>query len=499
MLPRTASAPVRQRCDRTFLPFLYSTPTIRRQISNTSAGRYEGSPRPYTPSGIVEKASSDGGRESPSLPRRARLVNSARAQDRGYGRPQEWEGGRRPSQGKSNDGHARLDTRGSAKRTTREESIPFEHQTKKNAEETKVDWQGMESSSITPHERRIFEQLMLAVSKRNESSEVAMAPTSAKEKSKPKNTPETKALRAAKKALKAKDSDEDPEIVEVGAEAPLDNVEASSAITEAPSHKVEAFSDKVETLPDRVEEPEFEEPLSPILHKVLSKASESRLAPNATTSSTTKYPGLSAEAKQSLAQVGRIFAQAKTDEDLWTLLEKFVLHELEKMNLDGRSPKAKSTQTEANETTLNLRATAFLLAEHLADYLLIYLKTAETNFPSSHFPISLLPYLRSLGPATYALGASTALYNTHMAAYYARFPTDLYIVTDTLAEMDRLAYAFDGDTLLLLQRIETDARNLRLGKGGLGLKALWSTERALKGLRDVRHWKGVVKERSTLR
>ena len=228
-------------------------------------------------------------------------------------------------------------------------------------------------------------------------------------------------------------------------------------------------------------------------------------------------------AEMDIKQVKEAFAAAQTDVELWQVLHEKVLSRVTSLDVDQlllqqqSSPSSKQVQPRnktkskkaANEaptpTTLPTPTPppqspwpgetpdALVIARTLPHHVTEAQRLLWFTFPASPLSLSILPYLKSLGPATFALAASTGLYNQHIRALRetGNFPAILH----TLEEMDKEVFDFDDkthDSLVKILRRQTAARK---GTYGIGLEALWNGERTRKAVGGLGRWRGVVAER----
>lgn len=115
------------------------------------------------------------------------------------------------------------------------------------------------------------------------------------------------------------------------------------------------------------------------------------------------------------------------------------------------------------------------------------------DMPASHLGTSLLPYLKSLGPTTFALAASTDLYNLHLRAL--RLNGNFQAIIATLEEMEKEVYDFDDKTQDVMNLILQRAKPARTGLYGAGVAALWNGERSRKTTRSINMWSRTISAR----
>ncbi|KAI5364032.1 Putative protein Mtf2/C5D6.12 [Septoria linicola] len=123
----------------------------------------------------------------------------------------------------------------------------------------------------------------------------------------------------------------------------------------------------------------------------------------------------------------------------------------------------------------------------------MYLQTEKLSSQHS-LGLVALSELKRIGPLAFALGATTELYNAHMRLLWRQY-RDLQSIDDFLAEMDREVYEVDAGTLGLLEEILDHARAALDGALGESVKALWTMDRKLRGVKRIREWKRIVDER----
>lgn len=207
-------------------------------------------------------------------------------------------------------------------------------------------------------------------------------------------------------------------------------------------------------------------------------------------------------------RVNEAFAAAKTDVELWEVLHKQVLSRVKSLGLDQplenlskRSSKQQKRNPNPEDEALRAETPrwpgnipdqlviAEALPQHVVDaqHMLIY------DFPATHLGVSLLPYLKSLGPTTFALAASTKLYNNHMRALRGggNFPSIMH----TLEEMDKEVYDFNDKTHDLVNWIYKRSGPARQGIYGAGVAALWNGERYRKAINAATRWNKLIAER----
>ncbi|OQO11491.1 hypothetical protein B0A48_03218 [Cryoendolithus antarcticus] len=232
-------------------------------------------------------------------------------------------------------------------------------------------------------------------------------------------------------------------------------------------------------------------------------------------------PSLDARSAAEIKTVNSLMADAQTDADLWRILQEQVTSRVLALQLDtpqksaedlekARTPpkKAKGKKSKilpvpavatpvepatapTKDTSAPSAQDSHLLTQTFPIHLLNFTKHCASSFPGSSLPSSLLPYIKSLGPTTFAMAATTSLYNHHMSQLYYQY-LDVPSIVATIEEMDQQVYEFDTATYNLLGKILHRASEARLGHLGPGTQALWDSERMRSALRGIAEWKTKV-------
>lgn len=250
--------------------------------------------------------------------------------------------------------------------------------------------------------------------------------------------------------------------------------------------KMQNLDDIMEAADEEFEYPEEEFPRP--LQRMAREAQERRRS----NSKPSQGDAIAAAAKKDLSTVAHHFACARSDVELWSILQKHVFKRVLRLNLDGTSGKKTrkalkqatsdlDTSSEPRGNNSNSRSPkhTFTDLEVLTLTLPKHLTTAHNilrhRFPASPLQLSLLPHLRTLGPAAFAMGISTHLYNVHMKSLYY-VTLDLDGVVETLREMDEQVYDYDAMTEVLIGTIIKKAKGAREGRWGEAVRELWSSE-----------------------
>jgi hypothetical protein len=200
-----------------------------------------------------------------------------------------------------------------------------------------------------------------------------------------------------------------------------------------------------------------------------------------------------------LQQVKKAFETAETDVELWKILHEQVLSRVTKLRLEEpastRPTKNRKAKAE-KETTPKWPGDVsdeLVITRTLPQHLVECQRQLFTTFTSSQLHLSLLPYLKSLGPTTYALATSTKLYNQHMRSLIKQ--GNLSQIVHVLEEMDKEVYEFDDKTKDLLVSVRDRGYLIRGGGNGDGLRALAGGERYRKAMRQAMFWSHNIEAR----
>lgn len=170
------------------------------------------------------------------------------------------------------------------------------------------------------------------------------------------------------------------------------------------------------------------------------------------------------ERKTDLERVSSLLEAAKTDEEVWRVLEQEVFSRVKKMNLQlkeeekkrkkkrktaaelkgkGKSKEVKqqgplvlitnTSPTTGDENPSDVSALEILQTNY-AIHCLRAMRLFRQYFPASPYAVALLPQIKNLGPISYILGASTEFYNELLYIHYKHY-LDPNAVVDLIDEM----------------------------------------------------------------
>ncbi|GAB7322898.1 hypothetical protein MBLNU13_g05445t1 [Cladosporium sp. NU13] len=203
-----------------------------------------------------------------------------------------------------------------------------------------------------------------------------------------------------------------------------------------------------------------------------------------------------------LQQVKKALETAETDIEMWKILHEAVLSRVTRLRLEepapahkqrNRKPRAEKEDKQKSPWPGNV-SDELVIKRTLPQHLVECQRQLSSTFPSSQLHLSLLPYIKTLGPTTYALATSTKLYNQHMRSLF-RSQSNLPQIVHTLEEMDKEVYEYDDKTKDLMDLIKKRGSQARSGVYGAGNLAIWNGERFRKTTRAITYWSRSIEER----
>lgn len=216
---------------------------------------------------------------------------------------------------------------------------------------------------------------------------------------------------------------------------------------------------------------------------------------------------LEALQKRQYDRVKGLLHAAKTDVELWNVLETEVFSIIRELDLDGAA-----ANTEMKGKGNSCRATALkptiediceeidrasglaIIGPNYPSFLVIAVRQLRQEFPSSSLSLTILPTVKDLGRGSYVLGASTVLYNELISLAWLTY-ADFECIEELLQDMDNSGVDFDGNTLELLESIHDEARKACMGRFGATVAAVWEMDRFTDGWRRLERWRDIIKDR----
>jgi len=207
-------------------------------------------------------------------------------------------------------------------------------------------------------------------------------------------------------------------------------------------------------------------------------------------------------------RITAMMSAAKTDAELWNILDKEVFTLIRNLNLDGKSPKkkarkkskAKKTDESQESSSIpsskeeDLSSSIAVIGPNFPSFLVTAVRQLRQEFPNSSLPLNIIPTVKTLGRGPYVLGASTMLYNELIAMAWIKY-ADLQYVEELIQDMDNGGVDFDVNTLEMLDSMKAEGQELRAGSYGEVVAAAWSLDRFVGGWAKLERWKDTIKDR----
>jgi hypothetical protein len=135
-------------------------------------------------------------------------------------------------------------------------------------------------------------------------------------------------------------------------------------------------------------------------------------------------------------------------------------------------------------TTLQTNTLFHILQENYAGCLLSAARILRRHHPTSNYALCILPMIKRLGSISYALGASTGLYNEILFLKWTQY-SDLHGMADLLQELMNRGFEPNSVTMVLLVRIRRRRRYGKLGKLGPVVQKWWDLRGTVEGWRRI--------------
>ncbi|KAL0254931.1 hypothetical protein SLS55_009455 [Diplodia seriata] len=207
-----------------------------------------------------------------------------------------------------------------------------------------------------------------------------------------------------------------------------------------------------------------------------------------------------AQRREQFERVEILMRAAKSDVELWNVLDAEVFSTIRRLDLDAsRGPSGQSEGTEQVEQVdaqdkADPSSSLEIIGPNYPSLLLVAMRQLRVDFPGSTLALALLPAVKSLGRGSYALGASTELYNELLAMTWLTY-SDFQGLDDLLQEMENGGIDFDGNTLDLLDHIKRNALDAQMGRRGEGASAVLEMDRFRRGINRLQRWRDAIRLR----
>lgn len=185
---------------------------------------------------------------------------------------------------------------------------------------------------------------------------------------------------------------------------------------------------------------------------------------------------------------------ARTDLELWQILDSEVFARVRVLDLDQPPAKNRAEAREEAQAKAATMTAQRVLFQNFPHYLVQAIEALRTNFPASPLPLSILPAIKSLGPSSYALGATTSLYKHLIRTAWIQlssYPTIELLLDD----MNNGAIEFDAEILALLDSIIKEHNMALSGVFGREMIMVHGMDLFVEGIDKIVQWRRVVAQR----
>jgi hypothetical protein len=192
-------------------------------------------------------------------------------------------------------------------------------------------------------------------------------------------------------------------------------------------------------------------------------------------------------------RVDQLLKTAKSDQQLWSILDHEVFEQLRKHDLDKPKPKKKGPNSKPDPPNADLADTRILFSNY-PRHLVIAIQTLREHFPTSPLPLTILPTIRALGRSSYALGVTTHLYRLLLRTAWLQHSS--YTLIDTLlTDMETNIVEFDMSILDILDSVLKEHDMARAGNLGREMQMVHGMEMWIEGAKKMKRWRDVVADR----
>lgn len=226
-----------------------------------------------------------------------------------------------------------------------------------------------------------------------------------------------------------------------------------------------------------------------------------------------KAAKLKAVQEQERARIRELVENAKTDQELWKILEKEVFQPVSDLDLDNvkqkRRKKKRNSPPSPDKPTFPTSPTTTpydplardisptdpkVLFHNYSSHIAVAANVLLWHFPTSPLIFSILPFLRSQGRSSYALGATVALYTFVIRATW-RQNASYSQICSLLQEMDNSGIEFDMRMLDLLDVIRKHYRAAENGSLGRTCQLVFRMQFFANDMEQLEAWTDLIAQR----
>ena len=215
-------------------------------------------------------------------------------------------------------------------------------------------------------------------------------------------------------------------------------------------------------------------------------------------------------------KVIRLLDAAGTDVQIWKVLEQHVfsaikklIEEIEQQRKTEKMLRKKvkratvSAKTHASKSSAPLKRQNLtkeepipllsILQRNYPIHLLHALRLLRRHHPTSPYCLTLLPFITTLGPISYVLGATSRLYNELIYLKFAVY-NDLHGVADLLQEMAKKGVEYDEVTWMVVKNMIRNRYRATKGLQGSLMMKWWGLRGVEEGFNRVQYLGRKVKK-----
>ncbi|KAK3376317.1 hypothetical protein B0T24DRAFT_526365 [Lasiosphaeria ovina] len=164
-----------------------------------------------------------------------------------------------------------------------------------------------------------------------------------------------------------------------------------------------------------------------------------------------KSVDIESKRREERARVSLLMKNAKTDFELWDIMESEVFSMVDRLGIGKQQPSKPGRKKKPSDDKLSMHTFGPLYPQHLHTALRLMDESFTTSSPLA---LNILPRVKELGLASYVLGVSTEFYNTlAWIQWYRR--GDVRAVFSLFDEMRNAGLYCDGASLGIVHDIKT--------------------------------------------
>ncbi|KAF1984380.1 hypothetical protein K402DRAFT_142801 [Aulographum hederae CBS 113979] len=201
-----------------------------------------------------------------------------------------------------------------------------------------------------------------------------------------------------------------------------------------------------------------------------------------------------------LAMLREKISEAPDDFKLWRILEDTLFSPIRNLDLEnpplpkkGANKRTKKAATTAKPKYEHKMEENIVLQAIYPQVLAFAAKHLRVNFPASALLLAILPAVKAIGRDSYALGASTALYN-ELLRYHLSVSAHSDTVDSLFQDMENGGIEFNLQTLEILEEAAHQNHQVLIG-GSQALQDFWALDSMRQWLKKIDEWIGVVTKR----